>query len=655
MGIQATQRRAAVRALVTVAACALAALAASPTAQAHAFLERSEPSDGSVLREPPRTIRLWFSEDVVVKLSATRLLDGIGRPVAGADLEPDSSKPGLLSVAVPKLRRGVYSLQWTVLSEEDSHLRKGGLVFRVGAGMAPAPSGTREESPLTTLDVALRWTNLALLAALVGALGVAGLVLGRLEGRERDRELADAAGRARRRVLGWAIWCAGLSLVVGVGLLAFQAAALARDLPGDGGFAEIGGQLLTDSRWGRLWLERELILLALLGVLLLNRRGLVAGKRGSALPAATLAVALVVVHALGGHAAAAPDPALMVLVATLHLLAAGLWVGGLLALLVGLWPQLGLHTSQSVALARASLRPFGSLAALSVGLLVATGLFYAGRQVASLDALVTTLYGQALMAKTALILGVGAVGSTNAMLLHPRLAAPLRWLLGRPAGWTPISPSRLRTLVVAEAGLGLVVVAAAGVLTAAAPARGPEFAPGREAAPSLLSQTVGDLLVTVSVKPGLPGPNVFEVLAISTRRPPPADVERVSLRFTDPNGERDASLASMREIEQGRYRLGGDFVSGPGTWRLEAVIDRTGLERSVAGFDWPVTIASPRRPVLISDRPLESILTRVSVAAFLVLAVAFCLLVFARLAPAGPRLARRSRSLRRAGASPPPP
>jgi copper transport protein len=593
-------------------------------------LTRAEPVDGSVLRKPPRQIRLWFSEDVVARFSAAELLDARGRTVARARLSTDSSRPGLVSLALPELRRGVYSLRWTVLSEEDSHVRKGGLVFRVGPGASPAPAGTPEESPLSPLDVVLRWLDLALLLALAGALAVAAFVLRRVESRAEDGSLTEATRRARSRVLGWATLCAAALLVVGLGLLVSQADTVAGDLPGDAGFVEVGRQLLVDSRWGALWLAREGILLLLVAALVATR-WVAAGALFPLTSAAALAVALVAVHVLGGHAAAAPDAALTVAAATLHVLAAALWIGGLAALVIALAPELRRAGPGIPALARASLRPFGALAALSVGVLVATGLFYAGRQVASLDALVTTLYGQVLMTKTALVLAVGAVGLATAMLLRPSLAAPLTRLLGRPRGWTPVPARRLRTLLLAETGLGLAVLATAGFLAAAVPARGPEFAPAPDAAATFRSQTVDDLLVSVSVKPALPGPNVFEVLAASTRRPAPGPIERVSLRFTDPNGA--TVSAPMRELEPGRYRLGGAFLATAGAWHLAAVVERAGLEETVAGFEWPVVAAGPRRAVLVSDRPLEPVLTRASVAAFAALLVAVAWLALRRALP----------------------
>ena len=66
------------------------------------------------------------------------------------------------------------------------------------------------------------------------------------------------------------------------------------------------------------------------------------------------------------------------------------------------------------------------MAALSVGTLIVTGIFATGQEVSSLNAMVNSVYGQALILKIILFLAVGAVGLVNATMLHPTLTASLR-------------------------------------------------------------------------------------------------------------------------------------------------------------------------------------------------------------------------------------
>ena len=627
----------AARVAVLISLTASLNFASALPASAHPILVRSEPADGAVLDEPPEEILLSFGDDVAPELSGAEILDDEGLSVESQRTRIDPNRPDLLVVSVPKLADGVYTVAWRAFSEDDGHLLRGSLVFRVGAGLPPAAGSARpppERLP-SPAEVVLRWLDLVAIISVAGALAVAGWVLTPVA---PGRGARDATRRARRRVMTWSALAAGAALVAGIGLLGHEVTTLAAGAEGGVPIA-VAWVLLTGTRWGTLWLAREFHLIALLAALLVARRA----ERTDAVGWGRLSPALVVsgllvvslarVHTLAGHAAAGgSNTGLTVAAGTVHLLAAGVWIGGVLALLLA-WQGERANRTGSGALFRAWLRRFGKLALPSVGLLAATGLYTAGQEVASLDALLTTVYGRALLGKTGLFLAAGAFGLANAILLHPRAARPLALLLRKPVGWTPLSVSRLRSLVLAEALLGVLVLAGASLLAASVPARGPRFEPTLQAVPTPLTRTVDDLLVSVSVKPNRPGSNVFEVLAASTRRPPPAGIGQVTLRLTSPEGSRSVTTPAMSPVDPGRYRLAGDFLSEPGRWRLEAVIERPGLGASVAPFDWSVGGAGPSRGV-VSDAPLEPVLTRASAALLLMLAAGFAWLLLRHGPPA---------------------
>jgi hypothetical protein len=115
--------------------------------------------------------------------------------------------------------------------------------------------------------------------------------------------------------------------------------------------------------------------------------------------------------------------------------------------------------------------------------------------------------------------------------------------------------------------------------------------------------------VTLGAKPNRPGQNVFTVFARSTRRPPPAEIARVILRFTYLDQESGLVSADAEEIEPGRFLLGGSYLGLAGNWQVDVVVRRLGLEDSVAHFDWIVAPPGEARPVVVSNYPLEPILT----------------------------------------------
>ncbi len=241
-----------------------------------------------------------------------------------------------------------------------------------------------------------------------------------------------------------------------------------------------------------------------------------------------------------------------------------------------------------------------------------TGLYNAGQQVASLDALLVTLYGKTLIVKVGLMLCVGLIGLLNSAMLHPRVADIVRRALQRPAGWTPFAADQLwRTMRVEAAGIGMVLLTTA-VLSATQPARGPEFAPltADEATPPVFTTSTGDLIVTMSIKPNRPGQNFISLGVFNTRRPAPAPIEQVLVRLQPP-GQPAVSLIAKPEAE-GKYQITGDVINASGEWQISIVVTRTGLPDTSVATPWTVLAASAspaRRPVLVSNRSLAPWLT----------------------------------------------
>jgi hypothetical protein len=137
------------------------------------------------------------------------------------------------------------------------------------------------------------------------------------------------------------------------------------------------------------------------------------------------------------------------------------------------------------------------------------------------------------------------------------------------------------------------------------------------------------MVITLSSKPNRPGQNVFTVFASSTRRPAPAEIARVILRFSYKDQESGRVSADAEEVEPGRFLLGGSYLSLAGNWQVDVVVRRLGLEDSVAHFDWTVAPPGVPRPVVFSNIPLEPILT-LAAAGVILLILLVALLIWLR-------------------------
>ena len=571
-------------------------------AAAHASLIRSDPAHNSILDSAPTTLNLWFSENISAAFSGVQLLKSDGQ-AANLEITIDSNDYTHMIVGLPELNDGVYSFRWSAHSEADGHLTQGLIVLGVGQGAdLGTATAVETETAVAWQESILRWLTFTLYAGIVGAFATTYIVLG---SKSQETAVADVQRAAQKRMLYLAWWCALLALLVGLAWAGWQAFSLA----GSNSILAAAWQWLTQTRLGVYWWARQTILVIALNNFRILSRSQTEAHPTWVLPFTTiLLLALLIIQSLTSHAAAlTPNTALAITADILHLLAASFWVGGLLALVIGLVPLVW-HSADFAKLVQAGWGPFGKWAALSVGLVLTTGLYSTGREISSANAMLTSLYGKTLLFKIIIVLLVGSLGAINSMLLHPRLAAPLGRLLGKPTGWTPLSLRQLPRLVVIEAGLGLAVLLLAGILTAAPTAHGPTFAATADV-PLNHSQTVDDLLITLDVNPNRVGQNIFTVRAASSRRPPPADVLRIILRFTYLDQELGMNSADMNEIEQDLYILSGNQLNLAGRWRIDVVVRREGLEDSVAQFEWAVAPSGKQQPAIISDKPWESLLS----------------------------------------------
>jgi methionine-rich copper-binding protein CopC len=116
----------------------------------------------------------------------------------------------------------------------------------------------------------------------------------------------------------------------------------------------------------------------------------------------------------------------------------------------------------------------------------------------------------------------------------------------------------------------------------------PGAAGGRAAPAPDRAVRAGDLLLTLSVRPNLPGQNFAILTADNTRRPAPAPIERVLVRFSRP-GETRPQLA-IAGAGDNRFQVPmGDLAAGE--WQIDLTVQRQHLPDAVASVPWSVPSA----------------------------------------------------------------
>ena len=368
---------------------------APPRAYAHAYLTSSRPPVGASLLTSPKRLLLSFTEDVVARFSKVQIVNVSGKVmpgVPGPRAVPGHPAQLLVPITQP-LPTGLYTVNMLILSV-DGHLE--GQSFKFGVGVVvPQSAKTRVGASFLRTSAALsaggavgRWLLYCGLALLVGAAGISWLAFG------------GAIPRGGRLFLrcAWLLAAAGAFTVLLVEQHAVSAPSLLPLLQTEVG-RTLGEQAIAVAVAGVALLALELyphrITLAILGV---------------------TAIVAILFHVLSGHAGAAPDlRTLNVLAQWVHLVAVGLWFGGLL------WLLLGIRDLERGPRNAAVLR-FSTLAGVALAVVVVTGTFRAAAELRSFGPLDSTTYGLTLLVKLALVAVAAALGALNRFRLVPALA-----------------------------------------------------------------------------------------------------------------------------------------------------------------------------------------------------------------------------------------
>ena len=180
-----------------------------------------------------------------------------------------------------------------------------------------------------------------------------------------------------------------------------------------------------------------------------------------------LAALLLVSLALVGHTHTSEGVLWLVHISAdgAHLLGAGAWLGGLLALAYLLILARRCPAAEHDAHAVSALLRFSGMGYAAVATLLGSGLANAWVLVGSPERLITTQYGQLLLVKVCLFAGMLALAAQNRFRRIPALK---RWKQASMPAEAPLRVVRRNVLV--ELTLGLVVVLIVGWLGTLPPA-----------------------------------------------------------------------------------------------------------------------------------------------------------------------------------------
>ncbi|WP_405941949.1 copper resistance CopC/CopD family protein [Streptomyces sp. NBC_00207] len=373
---------------------------------------------------------------------------------------------------------------------------------------------------------------------------------------------------------------------------------------------------------------------------------------GLAIGGAVVAGGIAATWALSEHASTGIQPGIAMPADILHLLAVATWLGGLTALLVALHKVPGIE--------RAAVRRFSTVAFVSVLVLAVTGVYQSWRQLGSWSALTGTDYGRLLLVKVGLVavlLGVAYLSRkwTARLADTPEAAVAANASAAEAAGpgnvsretgsavsddlegsdvsretepvTVPADPERaaqlarqraaresarekqvrdadphragLRRSVLAEAGIAVILLAVATVLTSTEPGRTVEKEAGRggpttTAVPNRPVKITlpfdtggqnGKGSVRLELDPGRVGANTLHLWADSGDGKP-FDLPEIKVAFTLPAKDVGPLPLVPEQAAPGHWTASGVQLPLAGEWRIDVTvrtsdIDQTTVQKTV--------------------------------------------------------------------------
>lgn len=458
-------RRFVLLALATFALVASALALPTGGAFAHNTLLSSDPADGAMLPAAPTQITWDFDNTVPLETMTVTLIDATGvRSEVNGSTHGAAGDTQVIT-PLPALEPGDVSLRWRLVGP-DGHPITGRVDFTIAAPATTQPENaaavpetavtvpsnadgaTLADSSVADQDdggfstpSALRWvlrygSYLAIMAA-VGILLTSAFVW---------------SGAGTHPLLRWIL---NRSLLA-IALLAFlQVLVIASDISGSAPWSSFGSiDAATTTDAGMAFMIRIVLALAMWIVLFQYRLD----HPDVYWTAVSLpGIALLATWAFAGHSTSMRWPTIGVVTDVAHHAAAAAWIAGLA--IVG-WVVIPRIAPEVMVPA---VRKFSRVAAISVAVLVVTGLVQSWRLIGSPADLLDADHGRYLAVKIVVLVAMLLVANTNRRRVDGRLddTSTLEHHVGP-----------LRQAIVAEFAIGLVIVAITAAMVVSPPSTG---------------------------------------------------------------------------------------------------------------------------------------------------------------------------------------
>jgi len=355
-------------------------------ASAHAYIVKSTPSENEIMNQSPGKVAIQFDEEIQAAFHSLKVVDQTGKRVDQNDAHINKKNQAMIEASLkPKLQDGTYTIQWNVISS-DGHPISGTIPFQIGDA---AKSGQQAVATTTGYTphadmIIIRWLFYLSCSLFIGSLFFCFFIY-----KGKSFPFTNKVFRMLRYSIQGLFISIILSLplqtTIDAGLKWTNAIQFSMLM-----------QTISDTKFGHIWLVQIglMIILSFITYFIIHSKA----KKAWAYTGMLGLLALLVSKTFIGHATSFKYQSIGVTIDFLHMAAAALWIGSLLAIAILL------RKKEDETIYWLSIQRFSYWGAAFVVIIVATGVYESFQFIPTVNALFHTLYGQVIITKIILLI-----------------------------------------------------------------------------------------------------------------------------------------------------------------------------------------------------------------------------------------------------------
>ena len=508
------------------------------TVSAHAYITNSTPNENEILETAPKNVYIEFNEKIQTGFTILNVLNSSGERVDQKNVKIDPKTEKSMTVDLqPDLPNDIYTVEWRVVSA-DGHSVSGMIPFSIGE----LPEGTafptqQEDGNMFTFISTM--INKGFLY--IGFSLYMGILLFYLIW-YKGKKLSNSLKKRTKTVSITAIALLAISIISSI-FIQTQSYA------GGGLLASLSIsnllETLKSTKEGTIWILQTILLVILyLSHLYIWKMETYTDRKRLTIPGLAF-LGIMLSKAFLGHPSSSPYETVAILFDFTHLVAASIWLGGMLVILLFLREGIFASEGEGHDLYWSSMERYSLWALFSVAALCISGAINASLLIPDFHSLVSTTYGKVLLIKVALLVF---------MLIFGAYHLVSRLLLKKKEFY--------KVSIKIEITLGILVLLVTSVFTQIQTPTLPIDLPFYEEAELGYNENI-----SLSITPKKTGvQNQYEVFVFDNSRNPIDPIEQITIGLI--NGENETSFPLTKEKE-GHYFAENLLLNQPGNWEVE--------------------------------------------------------------------------------------